>query len=125
MPLELAGPYTLTVGDYPDTDAVLVTGLIRGVILDVGLKFTFDGGSSMGIEIITSGAFLPAVPILSITSADTDGWFSPRAPIHDPSDGSVIANLTNGGISVYDTVTIGVSNAGAGDMLEVWFMLST
>jgi len=118
----IAGPYVVTVGDYPDTDAELDTGLISGIILDVGVRITLDGGSSMDVAINTKGESSLVQNILTLANATADAWYRPRAVMHDTA-GAELTGQYNGGISVHDKINIAVTGAGAGDQLEVWFMV--
>lgn len=120
--MDIMGPFTVQVDDYPDTDAELTTPVIRGVITDVVLKHTFDDGSSMDIAITTTGDTLPTEDILGLSGSNTDGWYHVRALIHNPQ-GAEQADLFTSGISVFDSVNIAVSNAGGGDRLDVWFLV--
>lgn len=122
MSLQIAGPFSVQVGDYPDTDADVDIPTLHGVILDIGLKHTFDGGSSMDIAITTKGETSPSKDILNLSGSDTDGWFPARESIVD-TDGAAISGQYNAGIAVYDVINVAISNAGGGDQLDVWFLL--
>ena len=124
MSLDLVGPFTVQVGEYPNTDAELITSPVQGVITDVGLKYTFDEGSSLDIDIVTGGNVGPAQDVLHLSGSNTDGWYHPRVALQDTNGGDLTGQNTNG-IPVYDTVSIAISNGGAGDRLDVWFILQT
>jgi hypothetical protein len=118
----IVGPYSLTVGAYPDTDASLDTERIDGVIMAVGVRITLDGGSSVDLAIATKGVSSLTVPILTLANATADAWYQPRAAVHGVADGSAIAGQY-APLTVDDVIDIAVSGGGAGDVVEVWFLL--
>lgn len=122
MHADLVGPFEVVIGDYPDTSADLDTSVLRGVITDVVLKHTFDNGTSMDIAITTSGDTLPSKDILGISGSNTDAWYAVREQLVD-TDGAALTDLYNAGVTVYDSVNIAISNGGAGDKLQVWFLV--
>ena len=119
--MDLIGPFVLTIPDYPATDADLDTPVIGGSIVSIGLRYTFDGGSSLDVAITTKGQTSLTKDILELSGANTDGWFSVREAIHD-ANGDAIVDQYGIGVAVYDAVNIAVANGGGGDMLEVWFL---
>lgn len=122
MSLDLVGPFSAQIGDYPDTEAELDTPLLIGVLLGVALRYTFDGGTALDVDIVTNGAACLAQDLLHLSGANTDAWYHPTAQICD-TNGGTIASQYNIGIPVYDTVHIAVSNGGENDRLDVWFLL--
>lgn len=116
----IAGPFIVTV---PATEAEVDTGVISGVILEVGIEITLDGGSSMDIAIATKGTTALTKSILTLANATADAWYSPRSALHAVADGSAISNMYTGGITVHDAINIAVTGAGAGDQLRVWFLV--
>ena len=123
MSLNIAGPYIVTIGAYPDTDASIETDLIGGVILDVGIEIALDGGSSLDISIDTKGEAALAKNILTLTNATTDAWYRPREAVHAVSGGASIANEYTQGVAIYDKITISVTGGGENDQLKVWFLI--
>lgn len=117
--MNIIGPFTLSV-EYPSTEAELDTSVIRGVILAIGLRYTFGEGSSMDVSIATKGETMPTQGILSLTGANTDGWFNVRETIADVN-GDAVADQYGAGVAVYDVMNIAIANANDNDTLEVWF----
>ena len=115
----ITGPYTVTIA-AGQTSANLDTGLISGIILDVGIRITLDGGSSLDITIATKGQSSLAQTVIALENSTADAWYRPRALLHDTA-GAEITGQYNGGITVHDVINIAVAGGGAGDVLEVWF----
>lgn len=123
------GPFTLTVGDYPDnTSATLETPVISGTILDVAIVPDFTAGTSVEVDIETTGAELPPLDILHLTGASavtSSVYVHPRALIQD-TNGADITDQYNLGISIHDSITIEISGGDidTGDAVSVWFWVS-
>ena len=112
----IIGPLTAAI--VSGTGVVLETSQITGLIMEVGLKYTFDQGSSMDVTIATKGTSSLAKTILTLTGADTDAWYPIRQALVG-TDGAAISGQY-GPMSITDPLIITVANAGAGDQLDVW-----
>lgn len=119
--LSIAGPFTIQL-EYPNTGGELDTGVLSGSLLGVGLRHTFDGGTSLDIDISVKGDTAIPFDILSLTGSDTDQWYFFSAPISD-ANGSPIDGLYRQGIPIYDKINVAIENGGDNDKLELWLML--
>ena len=115
----IIGPLTATI--VAGTGIVLETPPIEGVIMEVGLKYTFDQGSSMDVEIATKGTSSLTKTILDLTGADTDAWYPVRVA-STGTDGVALSGQYSP-VFVTDPLVITVTNGGAGDRLDVWLEL--
>lgn len=120
--MDLIGPLAVIIPDYPATEAELDTSVIQGVLLGIGLRYTFEGGSSLDVTLATKGNTSLTKDILQLTGANTDGWFNVREPICDVL-GSAIASQYAAGVAVFDQINIAIANGAGGDKLEVWFLV--
>ena len=116
----IAGPFTATIA-AGGTGFVLETAPIEGMILEVGLKPTFDEGSSMDITIATKGTSSLAKTILTLSNFDTALWYPVRQALVG-LDGVALSGQYNP-LSVSDPLVITVTGGGAGDQLDVWLEL--
>ena len=118
--MQIAGPYTVTIGAYPDTDAEIETSRIDGRIVGVGIAVHSNTGN---ISITTKGdSQTPAQTILTKNSVGTDAWFYPRQAIQK-NDGSSITAQYDHGTPVCDLLVIAVSSASDGDVFDFTFMV--
>ncbi len=62
----------------------------------------------------------PALTLLSIADAATDGWFFPRAVEHLNSAGSVLTTHTY--LPIMDKVKVTLAQANDGDSVDVWIL---
>lgn len=113
----IVGPFTATVPDG-GTGVTLETAPVEGLILEIGLEYTFDGGSSMDVTIATKGTSSLAKTLLTLTSADTDTWYPVRQALVG-TDGAALSGQYSF-FSVTDPLIITVANAGEGDQLDVY-----
>ena len=115
----IAGPFTATI--VSGGGVVLETTPVTGIVMEVGLEYTFDQGSSMDVTIATKGDSSLAKTLLTLTGADTDTWFPIRQALVG-TDGSAISGQY-GPVSITDPLVITVANGGFGDRLDVWLEL--
>lgn len=117
---QIAGPFVLTVGAYPATEAELDTGPIHGRITAVLGKVTGTGGD---LAIKFSGdAARPDVDILS-ESVSADFVRYPRNTVHSALGAAIANSYDAGGIPVYGSINIAVTNAAAEDEYAITFLL--
>jgi hypothetical protein len=115
------GPLNTGVTSCIDTSADADSNKpVIGKVIGVYLKLDIACASNPTIAVTTKGD--PATTILSVTT-ETGGWFYPRAPIHLPGTGAVIANLKTDGIPVHDFINVEITNAADGDNVDVWLYL--
>ena len=118
--MEVAGPFTLTVDAYPATDASLDTSIVGGRIAGIGVKY--DTAGSVDLAISTKGNIGPAVDILTVSSANTDGWFYPVPSLVHAND-SAITDQYGFAFPVYDNLTLALTGGAGGDSVEIVFLL--
>jgi hypothetical protein len=115
------GPLNSGMTSCIDTTATEVGNKpVVGKVVGVYLKLDIACASNPTIAITTQNN--PATTILNVTT-DHDGWFYPRAPIHLPGTGAVIANLKTDGIPIHDFIRVAISDAADGDNVDVWLYL--
>jgi hypothetical protein len=86
-----------------------ITGLLLAVYLDyVTQPATAD------VTIATAGSGYPAQTLLTLTNANTDGWFYPRLKVHDSA--GVAATAATDVVALADAVVISVAQGDAGSV---------
>jgi hypothetical protein len=116
-PLNSGAVPTTCLSSSADEDS---THAIKGRVVGVYLAFDISCASGPTVTITTKSD--PPTTILTVTT-ESDGWYYPRTPIHDPTTGAVIANLKSDGIPIDDFINVEISNAEEGDNVDVWLML--
>lgn len=126
MSLQVVGPFNSgpAVGgagvalSNADTPIALV-----GRIVAAHVKYNDSPpAATTDITIATKGTNAPAVSILSIANAATNGWFYPRPQVHSVL-GALIADQYEMGVPIADIVNIKIDQANANDNIDVWFLL--
>ena len=98
------------------------THLITGQICSIGVTYGDSPPASTDVTIATSGDNGPALTILTLTNANSDGWFHPRHVV-DSNAGADIEYAD--GYSVYDKVCVSdyikvtIAQANSPDTAEV------
>lgn len=103
-------------------NASATIGPIRGQILAVHVNFSGSSASGTDTVVKTAGNLGASNTILSLTDTNTDGWYYPRAQVHDTSGTEVTYDGTNGvyePIPVYDTITLDISQNAQGETVDV------
>jgi hypothetical protein len=77
---------TTAGADGSATGSATTPGVIAGKVLAVHVNYT-NQPSTTDVTIATVHA--PVVTILTLTSANTDGWFYPRTAVHDATGGAL------------------------------------
>ncbi len=115
------GPLNTGVTSCVDTSADADSKIVlKGNVVGVYLKLDNACASNPTITITTKNE--PITTILNVAT-ETSGWYYPRAPVHLPGTGAVIANLKTDGIPIDDFVNVEISNAADGDSVDVWLYL--
>ena len=94
------------------TASAISDEVVEGFIRAVHIAYTDTPPATADVAIVEANES-PAMPILTVLNANTDGWFFPMAQAQDP-DG---VDITNQGapIPVADTVKATLTGANAGD----------
>lgn len=130
----VVGPLTSGVAAGADGEATANAtsdNAIRGRINAVRVQYLDTPPQETTIvTIATSGtdSGLPgSVTILTLTNANTDGWFYPRHQVHG-SDGAGLAYADEGepvaeSLMIADRVKVTIAGANAGDSVNVWLIV--
>ena len=96
--------------------------VVVGQICSIGVTYNGSPPSSTDVVIATAGKNGPALTILTLTNANSDGWFHPRHVIDDSAGADITYDGTE---EVYDKVTVAdylkvtVAQANDGDSVDV------
>ena len=96
--------------------------VVVGQICSIGVTYNGSPPASTDVVIATAGNNGPALTILTLTNANSDGWFHPRHVV-DNNAGADIEYAD--GYSVYDKVCVAdnlkltVSQANDGDSVDI------
>ena len=96
--------------------------VVVGQICSIGVTYNGSPPASTDVVIATAGNNGPALTILTLTNANSDGWFHPRHGV-DNNAGADIEYAD--GYSVYDKVCVAdnlkltVSQANDGDSVDI------
>lgn len=119
------GKHTITVllngsgaGSEQSEDARGEALPIVGVILAVHLDYDSTGS---GTDVtLTSGT--PSQALLSVANNNTDGWYYPRTPLHQASDGAVIAGAY-APVFVNDALTLTIAGGTAAGIVTATILV--
>lgn len=117
--MDIAGPFHVTIGTYPDTSAEIETPVIQGCVTAVGIVTHSNTGN---FSIATKGADgTPAQTIFDKDSIGSDGWHYPRVQIQ------TVAGVNINGLyeepPVFDKLVILVEGASPGDEFDVTLLV--
>lgn len=97
---------------------------VNGKIAAVYVDYTSQPATT-DLTLKTAGNNSPAQTILSLTNANTDGWFYPRAALHK-NDGTALSydgtNPVTDEFPVDDYLTVTVTQGNAGSV-DVWVLV--
>lgn len=117
--MEIVGPFHITIGAYPDTDASVETNLIRGCITAIGVMVHDTGGD---ITVTAKGnAGMPEKDLFAKTGVNASAWFYPSVQ-RQTSAGVDIAGAYDA-IPVYDYLTILIENSTGDEEFDVVFLV--
>lgn len=103
-----------------NTTSVPVSGLIYGVYV----KYNDSppaGTTDVTIATLGTSPSPPALTILTLTNAATDGWFYPRHVNHSNAG---VAAATTEAVPVFDFIKVTIAQANAPDSVDVWLLVS-
>src|SRR3990167_7534703 len=92
-----------------NTDSAIV---LRGAVL--GLYVRYNDSPPAGttdITIATKGSRAPALTLLTIANAATDGWFWPRVQVHTTAGAAITATYDYAAID--DKINVNIAQANA------------
>ena len=96
--------------------------VVVGQICSIGVTYNGSPPASTDLVIATAGNNGPALTILTLTNANSDGWFHPRHKIEDESAADVTYDGTNevyDKVCVADNIKVTVSQANDDDSVDV------
>lgn len=97
---------------------------VIGRVIGVYVKYNDSPPATTDVIVKTVGT-APASPtynLLSLSNANTSGWFYPQVQIHDTS-GSAIAGEYEPQL-VYDQINVSIAQANDNDSIDVWLLLA-
>ncbi len=125
MAIRLSGPFNSGVaagGAGVATNNADTTFPLSGLVVGVYVRYNDSPpAGTTDITIATAGTNAPAVTILSVTDAATDGWFYPRVNIHNTSGAAQVTYWDY--IPVDDTVNVKIEQANNSDSIDCWLLL--
>lgn len=98
------------------------THIVNGEICSIGVTYGDSPPASTDVTIATTGDHGPALTILTLTNANTDGWFLVRHLLDDPAGADITYDGTEevyGKAAVSDTIKVTIAQANANDTAEV------
>jgi hypothetical protein len=100
---------------------------VSGKVLAVYIKYNDSPpAGTTDVVIATKGTHAPALPILTISNAATDGWFFPRAAAVSQAGAALVystGNPVEAVMPISDIVNVAIAQANAADNVDVWLML--
>jgi len=96
----------------------------EGLVAAVYVKYNgAPPAATTDVTVVTLGTSpnAPALTLLSITDAATDGWFFPRAVQHLNTDASALTTHTF--LPISDNVKVTIAGANDGDSADIWIEL--
>ena len=125
--MPLAGPFSTgaAVGSAGAATANADSDIrLTGRVIGIYVQYDDSPPATTDVIIKTVGTS-PAPPtynFLSLTNANTDGWFYPQEQIHTTTGTPVAAEYTP--LLVDDYLNASIAQANAGDSVTYWVMLS-
>jgi hypothetical protein len=128
--MKLYGPLntgSTTGGAGTSTNNATSTIRLCGYVAAVRLRYNGSPpGATTDVTVATAGTTCPAVTILTITDAATDGWFYPHAVAQTTAGATATFDGTNEiyvKIPIDDFVKITIAQANDADSADVWLLL--
>ena len=96
--------------------------VVVGQICSIGVTYNGSPPASTDLVIATAGNNGPALTLLTLTNANSNGWFHPRHKIDDETGADITYDGTNevyDKVCVADNIKITVSQANDDDSVDV------
>ncbi len=109
-------------GDGSATANNTSTHLVTGQICSIGVTYGDSPPGTTDVTIATSGDNGPALTILTLTNANSDGWFHVRHKVDDESGADITYDGTNEvyeKVCISDYVKVTIAQANSPDTAEV------
>lgn len=96
---------------------------LGGILVALYVKYNDSPPSTTDVTIATLGTSpsAPALTLLTLTNANTDGWFYPRALIHNTS--GTASTTVYDYLPLLDKVKVTIAQANDADSVDVWFLV--
>lgn len=108
------------------TTTVRISGFLQGVYV----KYNDSppaGTTDVTIATLGTSPAPPAVTLLTLTNAATDGWFYPRVQVHSTAGAAATLDGTRAMLvpaPIDDFLKVTIAQANASDSVDVWFLVS-
>lgn len=127
MSLHVAGPYNsgVAVGDPGSATANTDSPIrLNGWVVGIYVKYNDSPPSATTDVTVKTKGTSPAAPtynLLVISNAATNGWFYPRAQVHDTTGTAIVGQYTP--LLINDYINVVIAQANAADNVDVWLMM--
>lgn len=105
------------------TTAVPVVGLVHAVYL----QYLDSPPNTTDVTVATAGGAHPAMTILSVADAATNGWWYPRTATHSTAGAAALyagsGTAVNDRVAIADLVKVTIAQANAADGVNVWLLV--
>ena len=111
-----------TGGSGASTNNNTSSHVVVGQICSIGVTYNGSPPASTDLVVATAGNNGPALTILTLTNANSDGWFHVRHKIDDESGADITYDGTNevyDKVCVADNIKVTVSQANDDDSVDV------
>lgn len=123
--IELFGPLNTGVaagGAGTATNNATSTVALSGVVRSIYVRYNDSPpAGTTDVTIATAGTNAPALTLLTLTDAATDGWFNVFHAIVSNAGGAIADNYMQPVID--DKVKVTIAQANNGDSADVWLLL--
>lgn len=94
-----------------------------GLLMSVYVRYNDSPPATTDVTVASGGTSpnAPALTYLSVSNANTDGWFHPRVLENLNTDGTALT--THAVMPVADKVTVTIAQANDGDSVDVWLVV--
>ncbi len=99
---------------------------VCGEVYAIGITYNDSPPATTDVTIATAGTNALAVTLLTVTSANTNGWFYPRAVMQTTAGATVTFDGTNeiyGKLAIADYVKVTIAEANAADSVTVHLLV--
>ena len=96
--------------------------VVVGQICSIGVTYNGSPPASTDVVIATAGKNGPALTILTLTNANSDGWFHPRHVIDDATGADITYDGTEevyDKVCIADNIKVTIAQANSPDTAEV------
>lgn len=121
--MSLLGPFNsgAAVGaDGSATANATTPGVVSGLVMSIYVRYNDSPpAGTTDVTIATAGNRHPALTLLTLTNAATDGWFHPTVAQHDTAGAAVTDRQT---MLISDQIKVTIAQANAEDSVDIWVL---